>query len=376
MKKILAIGHSFVLAQNRDVLRFIHQEGKHHVTVLAPRFFHGDLRDLNIELEPPNSTMPIVPIDCYLTRSIHLFAYNLFQVEKLLKSESFDAVYLWEEPYIVAGFSLAKLFAKYKIPYFFFCCQNIFKKYPWPFSFFEKRAQDGAAGMLACGEGVKEVLLAKGAKNVRIQPFFVNLERFKPLSKAQKKELLKPLQLHAEFTLGFMGRLVEEKGIYHFMSTVDAILKTEKCNIIVIGSGPLKKEIQKWLDGKPNAKLLALKHDEVPLFLPAFDILLSPSQTRPNWKEQFGRMIVEAFAAGVVVMGSRSGEIPHVIGDAGKIYPENTTQEWVSGVKEIMASIDTQAVFVQRGFARAKKYSVESVANGLVESISETLQWR
>ncbi|MCC6137142.1 MAG: glycosyltransferase family 4 protein [Bdellovibrionaceae bacterium] len=375
MKKILAIGHSFVLAQNRDVLRFIHAEGKHSVTLLAPRFFHGDLRDITVEQEPVKSTMTLIPIDCYMTRSIHFFMYNLAQVEKILQTQSFDAVYLWEEPYILSGFTLARLFKKYNVPYFFFCCQNILKKYPWPFSYFEQKAHREAAGMLACGEGVKEVLHAKGAKNIQLQPFFVSLERFKPITRTQKKEILRGLGLEEDFTVGFMGRLVEEKGLLHFMKTMDSVLESTKCNIIVIGSGPLEVKIKNWLAGKPNGKHLSLKHDEISRFLPALDIMLSPSQTRPHWKEQFGRMIVEAFASGVVVMGSRSGEIPYVIGDSGKIYSETMTQEWVLGIKEVMSSVDTQALYVQRGLKRAQQYSVESTAHGLVKSISETLRW-
>jgi glycosyltransferase involved in cell wall biosynthesis len=42
----------------------------------------------------------------------------------------------------------------------------------------------------------------------------------------------------------------------------------------------------------------------------------------PNWKEQFGRILVEAMSCGVPVVGSSSGEIPNVLGKAGLVYPE------------------------------------------------------
>ena len=48
-----------------------------------------------------------------------------------------------------------------------------------------------------------------------------------------------------------------------------------------------------------------------------------PSLTRPNWKEQFGRVLVEAMACGVPVVGSDSGEIPRVIGEAGLVVITN-----------------------------------------------------
>ena len=54
-------------------------------------------------------------------------------------------------------------------------------------------------------------------------------------------------------------------------------------------------------------------HEETPRYLAAFDLLVLPSETQPNWKEQFGRVIVEALACGVPVIGSDSGEIPNLV---------------------------------------------------------------
>ena len=54
------------------------------------------------------------------------------------------------------------------------------------------------------------------------------------------------------------------------------------------------------------------------------DVLVLPSRTTPTWKEQFGRVIVEALWCGVPVVGSDSGEIPWLIGltGGGLMFPE------------------------------------------------------
>ncbi len=62
--------------------------------------------------------------------------------------------------------------------------------------------------------------------------------------------------------------------------------------------------------------------DDVPRALAEIDTLAAPSLTQPHWKEQFGRVLIEAMACGVPVVGSDSGEIPQVVGDAGLIVPE------------------------------------------------------
>jgi glycosyltransferase involved in cell wall biosynthesis len=54
----------------------------------------------------------------------------------------------------------------------------------------------------------------------------------------------------------------------------------------------------------------------------SFTALVLPSRTTANWKEQFGRVIIEAMACGTPVIGSDSGEIPHVIGAGGATFPE------------------------------------------------------
>jgi glycosyltransferase involved in cell wall biosynthesis len=62
--------------------------------------------------------------------------------------------------------------------------------------------------------------------------------------------------------------------------------------------------------------------DSMPGYYNELDALVVPSRTKSNWKEQFGRVLIEAMACGVPVIGSDSGEIPNVIGDAGQVFPE------------------------------------------------------
>ena len=60
-------------------------------------------------------------------------------------------------------------------------------------------------------------------------------------------------------------------------------------------------------------------------YLARMSVLVLPSLTTARWKEQFGRVLIEAMALGVPVIGSDSGEIPWVIGDAGLVFPEGNS---------------------------------------------------
>jgi glycosyltransferase involved in cell wall biosynthesis len=109
------------------------------------------------------------------------------------------------------------------------------------------------------------------------------------------------------------------------------------------------------------------RHEDVPRYLGALDLLLAPSQTTRAWKEQFGRMVIEAFACGVPVAGSDSGEIPLVVGDAGRILPEADATAWARTIEELMGDPAGRAELAARGLDRARRYSTAAVAGELGE---------
>ena len=77
-------------------------------------------------------------------------------------------------------------------------------------------------------------------------------------------------------------------------------------------------------------------HDDVPEHLNAMDLMCAPSQTTRRWREQFGRMLIEAMACGVPVVASRSGEIPHVVGDAGLLVDEADVALWTAAIDRLL----------------------------------------
>jgi glycosyltransferase involved in cell wall biosynthesis len=91
---------------------------------------------------------------------------------------------------------------------------------------------------------------------------------------------------------------------------------------------------------------------EMPARPRALDALVLPSLTRPNWKEQFGRVLVEAMACGVPVVGSDSGEIPHVVGEAGLIFPEGDVEALRDRLARLAADARFRADLAARGRAR------------------------
>ena len=91
--------------------------------------------------------------------------------------------------------------------------------------------------------------------------------------------------------------------------------------------------------------------------------MVLPSRTTATWKEQFGRVLTEAMACGVPVVGSNSGAIPEVIADAGLIFPEGDAMSLAAQLQRL-ANEHTLAVELgRRGMARVvDNYSQKRIA--------------
>jgi glycosyltransferase involved in cell wall biosynthesis len=143
----------------------------------------------------------------------------------------------------------------------------------------------------------------------------------------------------APFQIGFVGRLVKEKGAEFLVQALADVPGDWKLHIV--GSGPMYRHIsalvaELGLESHVNIQSWR-PSTEMPSFLNSIDLLVVPSQTQRNWKEQFGRVLIEAMACGIPVVGSSCGEIPNVIGEAGLVFPEGDAQalrELVNGLMQ------------------------------------------
>jgi glycosyltransferase involved in cell wall biosynthesis len=139
----------------------------------------------------------------------------------------------------------------------------------------------------------------------------------------------------ATFIVGFVGRLVEEKGITVLL---DAVEQCDGVGLVLAGSGPLEQEVRRRTSGALRGRLVSLgllTRDDVWRMLASIDALALPSLARVGWSEQFGYVLAEAMALSVPVIGSRSGGIPEVIGDAGLIVEEASVTELADAILKL-----------------------------------------
>jgi glycosyltransferase involved in cell wall biosynthesis len=113
---------------------------------------------------------------------------------------------------------------------------------------------------------------------------------------------------------------------------------------------------------------------DMPAFYHGLDVLVLPSRTRPNWKEQFGRVLAEAMACGLPVIGSTCGEIPNVIGEAGLLFPENDASALSGQIQMLLNNEEVRQELGELGRARAlDRFTMAKIASRTVDVYTATL---
>jgi glycosyltransferase involved in cell wall biosynthesis len=284
------------------------------LTVVMPSYWQEGAHHLMLERAHTRGYQLVVAPLAF-NGHFHLHFYPTLPA--ILRHSRPDVCHIDEEPYNLATWLALRAARRVEAKTLFFTWQNLLRRYPWPFSALEKYIYARADAALAGNQEAVAVLRHKGyAGPVRVIPQFgVDPGLFQPAPTRPTNGAL---------TIGYAGRLVEQKGLYTLAEALVGLPGAWR--LVLCGTGPLRANLAARLAASGlEARVTFLEYvpsQEMPRQLANMDIVVLPSLTRPNWKEQFGRVLVEAMACGVPVVGSDSGEIPHVIGEAGLVFPE------------------------------------------------------
>lgn len=362
--RVLAVDQNAVLALDRGLYHAIIEIGGCELVLMPPSVWHENGMTLRAEPEPAGSTMVLQPSSVLFPGKSHRAIYPL--LGSLLKSYQPDILFVNAEPESFLAWQAATLCRRMARPprLVFISWRNIdYPKGGFPYKMpglsahAERVSFAVGSHCVVHSEEAKRLFIRKGFDHLTLIPPAVDTKLFSPSTAAVTDQ-------HRIFTIGYVGRIVREKGLHLLL---DAIRDMKNARVLLIGDGSYKVE----LAGQAASLKIAdrvqfydpVPHPQIPNLLRQMDILVLPSLTGTTWKEQFGRVLIEAMACGVPVVGSDSGEIPRVIGNAGLVFKEGSVEELKTRLARLVSSSDLRREHREAGLARVRLlYDIHVVA--------------
>lgn len=369
--RVLSIAHPAV-SREAGRLRYRPFAGRADLDVhlVVPRRFHQFGRW--IDADPPDDpgvSMHVLPIWLPRAGPMGWYLHVYPGLGRLVRRLRPDVVHLWEEPWSLVVLQACLL--RGPVPVVLEVDQNILKRLPPPFETIRRFTLGRTAHILARSPDATAVVQASGyAGPVTPIGYGVDAETFRPAA---------GLVASVTLRLGYVGRLVGEKGLD---DVLDAMSRSRaRTHLAIMGEGPHEAHLRGrvaalGLDGRVDFTPWA-PPAEVARFLQGCDALVLATRTTRAVREQFGRVIIEAQACGVPVIGSTGGAIPSVVGPGGWIVPESDPDALAATFDRIAAAPEER---VARGLAArrnvAERFTYDAVADALARAWSEAAQRR
>jgi glycosyltransferase involved in cell wall biosynthesis len=167
-----------------------------------------------------------------------------------------------------------------------------------------------------------------------------------------------------DVAIGFLGRLVMEKGLDVFADTV-AALKARGLphKVLVVGEGPAHG----WFAERvPDARFTGiLTGPDLGRAVASMDLLLNPSVT-----ETFGNVTLEAMASGVPVIAARATGSTSLVtdGETGRLVDPGDIAGFADAIAEYIANPGLRLAHGTAGEARSRTYSWDAINRAVADT--------
>lgn len=312
----------------------------------------------------------VIPLPILNSKSVnfHLYASRK-ALGKIISSFDPDIVDIHEEPYSLVSRQIIGLVPKH-VPIVHYTAQNIIKLLPLPFNLMRREVFRRVTSFYPCSNLAAKVLKESGYRGlVQRIPLGYDESVFFPDQTFKASKILK---------VAFVGRLVAEKGLKDVARIVSRLSHSTSLEFHVVGSGSYRKRLFTHLSNSDFRGSLEMhgwrSKQELAQLLRKCHFLLAPSRTTPNWKEQFGRMIIEAQACGVVIATYDSGSIGELCSGNSIMVEEGDWRLLADKLRELYADSNEYKTFVDLSLSNANSYTWPNVATAQLSFYKNCLQ--
>lgn len=355
--RLLVVSHPCVVPVNQSVYAAL-GDCNWEIDIVVPAAWRHPYSTKMLSPEPlPELAGKLHTYKVALAGNIQGHAYLAFP-RRAIRNFRPNVVFIEQEPFAVSSLQWAQAAQRSAIPFGFQCDENLDRRLPILARAIRRAALPRAAFVAARSPRAADLMRRKGAiGQVQVVPHAV--PNWGSVSNGRTGK--------EEFTIGYAGRLVKEKGV---LDLVDAVGRLgNPCRLLFVGSGPLAEELGAMSSReRPIQVEQGISHTSMPEFYRQMDLLVLPSRTTSGWSEQFGRVLVEANSCGIPVIGSDSGEIPWVIGvtKGGQTFPEGNVDMLSAVIREFRGSPSLREAYGRMGRVRTiEHFGAPAVARSL-----------
>ena len=356
-RRVLILGHTYTAPVNRLKIEAMARDKRFEFLLVTPKRWRNHLTVAdNVDTQDSGYRSRFVKV----WFGWHPALYLIPHLGKIIAEFQPHLIYCEQEPICLV--SLQTALASRRIPTIFYSFENIDRR-DVLYNLFKpiRRACYRKSLFMAAGtREVVAVLRRSGyTKPIYITPHLgVDEKIFTPEEESSQGAA------RSKFVIGYAGRFVAGKDVPTLLKAASSLDDSVDWQLVLLGSGPLQGEyldlIRRLRIGNQVQFCSSVPHDEVPDFLRSLDALVLPSKTTPTWKEQFGHVLVEGMACGVPVIGSSSGEIPRVIGEAGLVFAEGDAQDLKEKLTQLLQEPQLRRALRERGLKRVQEQYTDS----------------
>jgi glycosyltransferase involved in cell wall biosynthesis len=365
--KVLFVSHTYTLAFNQAKLAALARTGEVDVGLIAPRRWPSQDWGRLIEYEPTFKELHSYPSTAFFAGRPGGYFYPPVFVLNVLNEFRPDLIQIEQEAFSLSAFELSMISLRTRIPIVIFCWENVERKLSSVRARMRGFVLSNAAQLIAGNRDAASLARKWGFKGpISVIPQLgVDPELFTPAAVTDRPE---------QFTVGYIGRLVPEKGVDLVLRAAGLLRKKDFIpRLVICGRGPHENalvELARELGLDEQITWLPpVSHSDVPRVLARLSVLVLPSRSAPMWREQFGQVLIEAMSMGIPVLGSSCGAIPEVLGRADLVFAEGRHDELASLLERMFRREEWRREVAQYGRQRVVlHFTHNSVAEQLIVS--------
>jgi glycosyltransferase involved in cell wall biosynthesis len=363
LRRVLVLSHAYLQPAHRGKLRALAARGL-EVTVAIPQRWRdpwfGRPIDVAWERQGGLEVFPLPASGMGAKGEVAKAKYGGRALRALLRDRRPDLVQVEEEPNTHAARQVLGAARRLGIPVVLFTHQNVELEQGWWAHWKQRRMLRRLTGLVA-GSDLAGTIVRRDAPSLPIAV----IPQLGALAPHEPQHVP-----HEGLAIGYVGRLVPQKGLDTLLQAL-ARQRAAKWRLTIVGDGPERERLEhlaselrlaarvRWTGGLPP--------EQVANLWPDLDVLVQPSLALPDWREANGQILMEAMANEVAVLGTDSGVIPELVGDAGLVVPAGNA-EALGAALERLSDTASRRTLAQAARARALRlYSDDAIAERTLE---------